>query len=81
MVLRLLAKNLRFWARKRTAFFGVSRSSKHYAPDLELLFNWLKEGRLSVPIKATFPLDQIQQAHREYASSAGMGSIILRIKP
>ena len=81
VVLRLLAKNLLFWSGKRTTFFGVNRASKHYKADLELLFKWLKEGRISVSIKATFALEDIQQAHREYSSSAAMGSIILQIAP
>jgi NADPH:quinone reductase-like Zn-dependent oxidoreductase len=41
--------------------------------------SWLAEGKIAVPIKAVFPLDQIREAHREYASSAGRGSIILAI--
>ena len=81
VILGLLAKNALFWSGKRTTFFGVNRASKHYNDDLALLFNWLKDGRISVPIKATFALEDIQQAHREYASSAGMGSIILQIAP
>ena len=79
--LKLFARNLRFWSGKRTTFFGLNRKSKHYNPDLELLFSWLAQGKISVPIKATFSLDEIQQAHREYASSPGRGSIILEIKP
>jgi len=78
-VLKLLAKNLLFWSGKRSTFFGVSRSSKHYARDLEQLFAWLKEGRICVPIKATFKLDEIQQAHRDYARSARMGSIVIEV--
>jgi synaptic vesicle membrane protein VAT-1 len=78
-VLKLFSRNLLFWSGKRTTFFGVRRGSKHFAPDLHQLFAWLKEGRISVPIKATFRLDEIQQAHREYASSRGMGSIIIEV--
>jgi NADPH:quinone reductase-like Zn-dependent oxidoreductase len=77
--LKLFAKNLLFWSGKRTTFFGVRRSSKHFAADLEQLFEWLKNGKISVPIKATFKLDEIQQAHREYASSARMGSIVIEV--
>jgi len=80
-VLKLFAKNLLFGSGKRTTFFGVSRSSKNFGPDLELLFEWLKAGRISVPVKATFRLDQIQQAHREYTSSEGMGSIVIEVAP
>jgi NADPH:quinone reductase-like Zn-dependent oxidoreductase len=80
-VLKLFAKNLLFWSGKRTTFFGVTRSSKNFSPDLELLFAWLKAGRISVPIKSTFTLDEIQQAHREYASSQRMGSIVIEVAP
>jgi NADPH:quinone reductase-like Zn-dependent oxidoreductase len=78
-VLKLFSKNLLFWTGKRTTFFGVTRTSKHFAPDLEQLFQWLKEGKISVPIRATFKLDEIQQAHREYANSAHMGSIVIEV--
>jgi synaptic vesicle membrane protein VAT-1 len=81
VVLKLFAKNLLFGSGKRTTFFGVTRSSKNFSPDLELLFEWLKAGRISVPVKSTFTLDEIQQAHREYASSERMGSIVIEVAP
>lgn len=78
-ILKLLSKNLLFWSGKRTTFFGLNRASKNFVPDLELLFEWLKSGKLSVPIRATFRLDQIREAHREYAGSARMGSIVIEV--
>ncbi|MEO6803162.1 MAG: medium chain dehydrogenase/reductase family protein [Granulicella sp.] len=78
-ILKLLAKNLLFWSGKRTTFYGLTRTSKNYKPDLELLFEWLRVGKLKVPIKAMFKLEEIQQAHREYARSAKTGSIILEV--
>ena len=81
VILKLLARNLFFWSGKRTTFFGLTRSSKHYVPDLTLLFEWLVAGRISVPIKGTFNLRDIKNAHREYASSAGVGSIIIEVSP
>ena len=78
-VLKLLAKNLLIASGKRTTFFGVTRTSKNFNPDLALLFDWLKEGKISVPIKSTFKLDQIREAHREYASSERMGSIVIEV--
>ena len=77
--LKLFSKNLFFWSGKRTAFFGVNRGSKHFASDLQQLFEWLKDRRISVPIKNTFRLDEIQEAHREYASSKRMGSIVIEV--
>ena len=79
VILKLLARNLLFWSGKRATFFGVRRTSKNYAPDLELLFSWLKSGKITVPIKAVFRLDDIQKAHRAYASSAAVGSIIIHV--
>jgi synaptic vesicle membrane protein VAT-1 len=78
-VLRLFSKNLLFWSGKRATFYGVNRASKHFNPDLELLFDLLKSEKISVPIRATFKLDEIQQAHREYAKSGRMGSIVIEV--
>ncbi len=80
-VLKLFSKNLLFWTGKRTTFFGVRRGSKNFAPDLEQLFALLRDGKISVPIKAIFKLNEIQSAHREYASGRGMGSIIIEVTP
>ncbi len=79
VMLKLVARNLFFWRGKRTTFFGLSRKSKHYSPDLQLLFSWLKGKKFTVPIKGTFKLADIQAAHRAYAKSDGMGSIIIEV--
>lgn len=79
MILKLFARNLVFWAGKRTTFFGLFRGSRHFAPDLELLFRWLVEGRIRVPLKAVFPLAEVQEAHRTYARGNGVGSIVLDV--
>lgn len=81
VILKLFARNLLFWSGRRTTFFGLRRTSKNFAPDLELLFSWLKSGKISVPVKATFRLPDVQNAHREYANSKGMGSIIMEVNP
>jgi len=75
----LFSRNLAFRTGKRTTFLGVLRGPTYYATDLETLFAWLKEGKISVPIKARFGLDQIQLAHRAYAASEGMGSIVIEV--
>lgn len=80
-ILNLFSKNLLFRSGKRTTFFGVRRGSSGFAPALNQLFEWLKEGKISVPIRAIFKLDEIQQAHREYAGGAGMGSIVIEVNP
>ncbi len=77
--LKLFSRNLIFWSGKRTTFFGVNRASKHFSDDLALLFEWLKDGEIFVPIKAIFRLVEIKEAHLEYAESNGMGSIIIEV--
>jgi NADPH:quinone reductase-like Zn-dependent oxidoreductase len=79
MILKLFARNLVFWSGKRTTFYGLSRGSKHFAADLALLFRWLAEDRIGVPIKAVFPLADVQEAHRTYARGSGVGSIVLDV--
>jgi NADPH:quinone reductase-like Zn-dependent oxidoreductase len=79
MMLKLFLRKLFFWSGKRTTFFSLTRKSKNFAPDLEQLLAWLQDGKISVPIKAVFALDGIQQAHREYSSSPRIGSIVIKI--
>lgn len=78
--LKLFSRNLAFWTGKRTTFFGLNRRSVHYKPDLELLLRWLTKGKVQVPIKAVYPMSKIQDAHREYSSNKGRGSIILKVR-
>ena len=77
MIVKLFARNLLFWRGKRTTFFGLNRYSKNYRRDLELLFRWLAEGRIAVPVKAVFPMSEVRAAHRAYAAAKGTGSIVL----
>jgi len=44
-----------------------------------LLFRWLAEDRIRVPIKAVFTLADVQEAHRTYARGNGVGSIVLDV--
>ena len=81
VMLKLFSRNLAVWTGKRTTFFGLTRTSKNYLPDLEQLLEWLKAKKISVPIKAVFKLDDIKAAHREYAASKGMGSIVVEVNP
>jgi NADPH:quinone reductase-like Zn-dependent oxidoreductase len=79
-VMKLLARNLGFWSGKKTIFYYITRGSKTFVPDLETLFDLLKRGKLSVPIKAIYPLENIQDAHREWGKGSGMGSIVIKVQ-
>ncbi len=80
-VMRIILKGFFFWTGKRTTFYYIDRKSKSFAPDLEHLFALLKEGKIDPPIKGIFTLDQIQDAHREYASSSRAGSVVITVNP
>jgi synaptic vesicle membrane protein VAT-1 len=69
-----------FWSSKKTIFYYISRDSKTFVPDLEALFDLLKTGKLSVPIKAVFPLENIQEARREWGKASGMGSAVIKVQ-
>jgi synaptic vesicle membrane protein VAT-1 len=79
-VMKLLAKNLAFWSGKKTIFYYINRDSKTFVPDLEALFDLLKTSKISVPIKAVFPLEDIQKAHRDWGKGSGMGSVVINVQ-
>jgi synaptic vesicle membrane protein VAT-1 len=78
--IKLLARNLAFWSGKKTIFYYISRDSKTFVSDLEALFDLLKRGKVTVPIKAVIPLEDIQNAHREWGKGTGMGSIVIKVR-
>jgi NADPH:quinone reductase-like Zn-dependent oxidoreductase len=53
---------------------------EHFVSDLNALFDLLRTGRLSVPIKAVIPLRDIQRVHREWSQGAGIGSILIQVR-
>lgn len=42
-------------------FSGLNKWSRHFAPDLQLLFRSLAEGRIQVQIKASLSLAEIKE--------------------
>ena len=79
-VIKLLARNLAFWSGKKTIFYYITRDAKTFEPDLETLFDLAKSGKISVPIKAIYSLENIQDAHREWGKASGMGSILIEVQ-
>ena len=77
--LKLLARNLVFWSRKRTRFYRISRGQRTFETDLNALFDLLGQGKIEVPIKAIFALEDIQEAHRSWGKGSGMGSMLVAV--
>lgn len=78
--LKLLARNyLKFWSGKRTNFYYISRDHSSFLPDLNALFDLLRQGKISVPIKAVYVLEDIQEAHRCWGKGPGIGSLLINV--
>lgn len=78
--LALVAKNARVWSNKSTNVFFIRRDQSTYKPDLAALFRLVEEGKINVPIKAVWDLDDIKEAHRSWGKIEGMGSLLIRVK-
>lgn len=78
-VLKLFAKGLNPMSGKRTTFFGLSRDAATFLPNLEKLLQLAKEGKITVPIKHVWDLEDIKAAHREWGSGSGVGSYLIKV--
>jgi synaptic vesicle membrane protein VAT-1 len=78
--LKLLARGyLKFWSAKRTRFYYIDRDQASFRPDLNALFELLGEGKIEVPIKAVYGLEDIREAHRSWGKAVGVGSVLIKI--
>ena len=79
MMADLFARNLKVFSKKRTAFYYITRDQKTFKPDVEHLLGMLKDGKIKVPVKCVYEMENIQDAHRSWASSSGMGCNLVRV--
>ncbi len=56
-------------------FYGISRKSRAFAPDLRTLFAMLQAGELDVRIRSVYPLAKITDAHQEWGKGQGAGAL------
>jgi synaptic vesicle membrane protein VAT-1 len=80
-VVKLMARNLMFWSRKRTAFYAGNRDDKTFAPNIVALMDLYSEGKIQVPIRKVWALttEEIREAHRSWGKVSGIGSILIRV--
>lgn len=76
---KMLSQNLKFWSHKSAAFWWISRTSSSFKPNLNTLFALVLEGKIKVPIKRVFELDDVATAHRDWTSLTGMGSVVVKV--
>jgi len=78
-VLKMLARGLNPLSSKSTTFFGVSRDSAHYIENITTLLEMVKTGKITVPIKNVWDMEDIQAAHREWGAGSGIGSFLIKV--
>ena len=78
-VMKLLARNSDSRMGKRTTFFGLTRDAPTYANDVAALMKMVSEGKVKVPIKKVWAMDDVQTAHREWGGGSGIGSVLIKV--
>ncbi|KAF9873924.1 zinc-binding dehydrogenase [Colletotrichum karsti] len=76
---KLLARGMVPFCPKRTWFYYITRDDATFEPNLKALFELLGEGKITVPIKKVWELEDIQEAHRQWANGTGVGSLLVRV--
>jgi NADPH:quinone reductase-like Zn-dependent oxidoreductase len=77
--LKLLSRGAKFWQKKKTTFYWISRDQSTFKPELDTLFKMAQDGKLAIGIKKIWEMEDIQEAHRSWGSGQGMGSILVKI--
>lgn len=77
---KLVAKNLYFWDHRSTSFFWVDRDQKTFVPELSALFDLVCNGKVEVPIKKVFPLEDVPRIHRGWSMLEGVGSCLVKVE-
>lgn len=79
--LRLLAKNGCVWTKRSTDFYWIDRDRDTFKTDFEAVMKLLVEGRIEVPIKKIWDLEDIREPHEKWNQVQGMGSCLIRVDP
>ncbi|KAF1964119.1 GroES-like protein [Bimuria novae-zelandiae CBS 107.79] len=77
-IAKLLARGMVPFCPKATSFFYIDKDQKTYKPELQALFDMLVAGKIQVPIKKVWTLEQIPEAHQN-RNQPGIGSIVVKI--
>lgn len=76
---KLIIRGMMPMCSKKTNFYYISRDQKTFEPNLKALFDLCGQGSIQVPIKRVFDLENIQDAHRNWSSGSGFGSVLIKI--
>ncbi|KAJ4366069.1 hypothetical protein N0V95_000296 [Ascochyta clinopodiicola] len=78
-VAKLLSKNLNVFCPNSTAFFYIDRNQSTFVPELTTLLEMLKSGKITVPIRKLWTLEQVPEAHRMFNKGPGVGAVVIQV--
>lgn len=79
--MKLLAKNGCLFTKRSTSFYYIDRDQSTFMDDFNTLMRYLIDGRIEVPIKKVWDLENIREPHETWGKVPGMGSCLVRVDP
>ncbi|KAF9694613.1 hypothetical protein EKO04_007558 [Ascochyta lentis] len=78
-IVKLLSKNLNVFCPSSAAFFYVDRNQSTFEPELKILLEMLKNGKITVPIRKLWTLEEVTEAHRMFNKGPGVGAVVIKV--
>lgn len=78
-IAKLLARGMVPFCPQSTSFFYIDKDQATFAPELQKLFQMLKDGEIQVRIKKSLTLDQVPEMHVNWMKIKGIGSVVVKV--
>ncbi|KAM5343516.1 hypothetical protein ACJ41O_012053 [Fusarium nematophilum] len=78
---KLLAKNGCLFTKRSTSFYYIDRDRSTFMEDQEAMMRMLAQGKIQVPIKMVWDMENIREPHENWGKVPGMGSCLIRVDP
>jgi NADPH:quinone reductase-like Zn-dependent oxidoreductase len=78
-IAKLLAKGLVPFCPYKTSFYYIDRDQRTFVPELTRLLELLKKGEIKVPIRKVWTLEEVPEAHRQWAKGPGVGAVVVKV--
>ncbi|KAF5667057.1 indc11-like protein [Fusarium heterosporum] len=78
---KLMAKNGCMFTKRSTSFYYIDRDRATFVDDLQSVMFMLIDGKIEVPIKKIWDLENVREAHETWGKVPGMGSCLVRVDP
>ncbi|KAF4994702.1 hypothetical protein FGRMN_5617 [Fusarium graminum] len=78
---KLMSKNGCMFTKRSTSFYYIDRDRASFVDDLQSVMFMLIDGKIEVPIKKIWDLENVREAHETWGKVPGMGSCLVRVDP